>query len=280
MDEEAVFDGFGAEPQDVTEEQLRSWIISDTEDVVVFSKPGWVVCHPSKRGPFSSLVGAAREVLGLERVHLVSRLDRETSGLVILARHRAMASRLQVALSDRRVQKRYLAIVHGRMDASVEVSQAIGPDLHSEVIVKQCVDPELNGQKAQTSFRPRKIKGDFTLVEIVPHTGRKHQIRVHAQWLGHPIVGDKLYGPSPQLYLEFVTNGWTDTHAKALPMKRQALHAGDLVFETPEGDLHWSTPMHQDMVDFWDSISAEETDPPARSGSRRRRRIPEPKHDL
>ncbi len=273
-------DGFGAEPLDVTERQLRSWIIEDTDDAVVLSKPGWVVCHPSKRGPFSSLVGAAREVLGLERVHLVSRLDRETSGLVILARHRAMASRLQTALSQRRVQKRYTAIVHGRMESRVEVSQAIGPDVDSEVVVKQCVNSQVDSQKAQTSFIPLKFKGDYTLVEVVPHTGRKHQIRVHAQWLGHPISGDKLYGPDPLLYLDFVTNGWTEKHEQALPIKRQALHAGDLVFETPEGDFHWSAPLPPDMVELWESIKGDESRPPARSGSRRRRQPPEQKSDL
>lgn len=266
------FDGFGAEPSDITEAQLRSWILEDTDDVVVLNKPGWVVCHPSKRGPFSSLVGAAREILDLKTVHLVSRLDRETSGLVILARHRAMASRLQTALSERSVQKRYTAIVHGRMEAKTEVSQGIGPDTASPIIVKQCVSAGDDARKAQTSFRPLLLRDNFTLVEVVPHTGRKHQIRVHAQWLGHPIVGDKLYGEDPLLYLDFVTNGWTDRHERMLPLKRQALHAGDLVFETAAGDFHWSAPLPRDMEAFWASLTGEESLPPGQSDSKRLRR--------
>lgn len=261
---------FGKEPPKLSPAMIREWILEDTDEVIVFNKPGWVVCHPSKDGPFSSLVGAARETLGLERVHLVSRLDRETSGLVLLARHRAMASRLQVAMADRRVQKRYLTILHGRLSERLEVSQPIGPDAASEVAIKQCVAPELGAQKAQTTFIPREWRGDYTLAEAVPHTGRKHQIRVHAQWAGFPVVGDKLYGGDPSLYLEFVEAGWTERLAQALPLPRQALHAQRLVFETDLGDLSWEAPLAPDLETFWQSLAPAET--LSRSEKPRRRR--------
>lgn len=266
-----TFDPFSRTPPRLTPEMVRQWILEDSAEVIVFNKPGWVVCHPSKDGPFSSLVGAAREVLDLERVHLVSRLDRETSGLVILARHRDMARRLQVALAERRVEKRYRAIVHGRLERNLEVSQPLGPDVDSPVAIKQAVGPVSDdAQKAQTSFRPLERRGDFTLVEVVPHTGRKHQIRAHAQWAGFPIVGDKLYGPDPQLYLEFVEEGWTERHAALLPLKRQALHAQRLVFETEEGELAWEAPFPEDLRDFWEALPIEQ--PLAREDKPRRRR--------
>jgi 23S rRNA pseudouridine1911/1915/1917 synthase len=94
--------------------ELASWILHEDERLLVVNKPGDVVCHPSKHGPWSSLVGAAREHLGLDRVHLVFRLDRETSGVVVLAKDPRMASRLQTAMQDRRVGKRYLAVLTGR----------------------------------------------------------------------------------------------------------------------------------------------------------------------
>jgi 23S rRNA pseudouridine1911/1915/1917 synthase len=246
-------------------------VLVANDDVVVLNKPGWVVCHPSKDGPFSSLVGAAREVLGLERVHLVSRLDRETSGLVVLARHREMARRLQMAIAGRRVRKHYLAILEGHLPARLEVSQPIGPDESSAVAVKQAVHASNGSQKAQTTFTPQAWRGGRTLAAVVPHTGRKHQIRVHAQWAGFPVAGDKLYGPDPALYLEFIAHGWTDRHAATLPLQRQALHSARLVFELEEGDLTWEAPLADDLATFWEALPAEDL-PLAGPNPRRRRR--------
>src|SRR5580704_15287924 len=94
---------------------FRSWILHEDEHLLVVNKPGDVVCHPSKAGPWSSLVGAAREYLGLPTMHLVFRLDRETSGVVVLAKDAATASRLQVAMQKRRVGKSYLAVLTGEL---------------------------------------------------------------------------------------------------------------------------------------------------------------------
>lgn len=249
-----VTDPFGSEAPLLTESQLRSWVILENDQLLVFNKPGWVVCHPSKNGPFSSLVGAAREVFDLGKTHLVARLDRETSGLVILARNALMARTLQMALADRRVDKTYLAILEGNLTARREVSEAIGPDPDSPVHVKQMIAGRRAGQKAQTTFRPLETRGNYTLSEIIPHTGRKHQIRVHAQAIGHAIVGDKLYGPDERLYLEFAENGWTARHAALLPLKRQALHAARMTFQLDSGDLTFEAPLPEDMQAFWNGL--------------------------
>ncbi len=245
----------GAEPPLLTTEQVRSWVLHEDEALIVFNKPGWVVCHPSKRGPFSSLVGAAREVFAMDKIHLVARLDRETSGLVLLARHPRMARELQMALSDRRVSKTYLAILSGELTQRLEVSQPIGPDPDSPVAVKQQVVRRSDGQKAQTTFRPIESRNGYTLVEVTPHTGRKHQIRVHALAAGYPVAGDKLYGPDEQLYLEFIEQGWTDRHETMLPLRRQALHAARMRFELEGGDLSFTAPMPEDMQTFWDRLN-------------------------
>ena len=86
----------------VDPDQLSEWIIYEDQDLLVFDKPGWLVCHPSKNGPWSSLVGAAKEYLNVDSIHLVSRLDRETSGVVMLAKHRKAASLWQKELSRER----------------------------------------------------------------------------------------------------------------------------------------------------------------------------------
>lgn len=245
---------YGAEPPLLTPEWLRSWVLYEDADLLVFNKPGWVVCHPSKRGPFSSLVGAAREVFEMDKIHLVARLDRETSGLVLLARNPRFARLLQMALADRRVAKTYEAILVGELAERREVSEALGPDPDSPVVVKQTVVGRRAGQKAQTTFRPIETRGGHTLAEIVPHTGRKHQIRVHAQAIGHAVAGDKLYGPDEQLYLKFIEHGWTARHEALLPLRRQALHAARMTFELDSGDLTFEAPWHTDMRAFWDRL--------------------------
>src|SRR5215207_10406103 len=99
----------------IVPEEVPSWIVYEDERLLVVNKPGDLVCHPSKAGPWSSLVGALREYTNLPTVHLVFRLDRETSGVVVLAKDTAMASRLQVAMQQRKVGKSYRAVLTGHL---------------------------------------------------------------------------------------------------------------------------------------------------------------------
>ena len=219
-----------------TEEGLRSSLIFEDDHFYVFNKPGWLVCHPSKNGPWSSLVGAAKESFQAETLHLIARLDRETSGLIILAKHRASARRSQMALEHRRARKHYLAVVEGEMASPVEVNQPIARDFDSEVAVKQIVRVDRTSQSAETLFEPLHTANGHTLVRVSPHTGRKHQIRVHALWLGHRIVGDKIYGHDESLYLEFINDGWTPRLREKLAHPRHALHAFFLhLWDEPSG---------------------------------------------
>jgi 23S rRNA pseudouridine1911/1915/1917 synthase len=234
----------------ITRDALASWIVRDDAQLLVVNKPPFVVVHPSKAGPWSSLVGAAREFSGLERVHLVFRLDRETSGVVVLAKDRELASRLQVAVQERRVAKRYLAILHGEFIGEREVDVPIGPDLGSVVFAKRraAVTPE--AVPARTIFRARGSGGGFTVVEAEPITGRTHQIRAHAEWLGHRVVGDKVYGPSPTCFLEFLESGWSDSLAQRLLLDRQALHCASVTFQLADGPMAFTAPPTPDLVAF------------------------------
>lgn len=240
---------FGAAPPLIPLEALPSWIIHEDDDLLVFNKPGWVVCHPSKNGPLSSLVGASRLYTGLPSLHLVARLDRETSGIVILGKTLRLARKMQMSFEQRMVEKIYLAILHGELAGPMEVSRPLGPDTNSPVAVKQMVVRDFSGQKAQTTFLPLHRKNGYTLCQVKPHTGRKHQIRVHAQWMGFPVVGDKLYGADETLYLEFAEKGFTSRLQAALPLPRQALHAWQIHFlsETLPG---FRAPLWPDMKNF------------------------------
>lgn len=239
-------DHYGVEAGLVDLDELKGWIVFEDEDIIAVNKPGWLVCHPSKNGPLSSLVGACRELLGLERLHIINRLDRETSGLVLLAKTASAASFYQSAVERREVSKRYLAILEGEMNEEIFVDQPIGDDEESPIFVKQKVVIE-GGKPSQSIFRPLVVKNNFTLAEVELLTGRKHQIRVHAQFLGHPVVGDKIYGKNPLHYLEFIEHGWTDNLAKDLEMKRQALHAKEMVFHN---SISYKCSLASDMTDF------------------------------
>jgi len=223
----------------VSPDELDSWILHHDSDLLVVNKPGLVICHPSKHGPWSSLIGACRERFGYERLHMPSRLDRETSGVVVLVKERKLASRLQRAASHRRIQKIYVALLTGSLTSDIACDQPIGQHPSSAVLVRRGVVAD--GVQASTCFHPIESAGGYTLTEIRPRTGRLHQIRVHANWIGHPVAGDKIYGPDESLFLELLANGWTECHQKLLRIRRQALHAAEwsvdgLRFQAPLAD--------------------------------------------
>ena len=132
---------------------------------------------------------------GKQVIRRIIRLDRETSGVIVLARTDAMAGRLGKANLRRSIGKLYVALLEGEMTAPVTVNEALGPDPTANVTVKSRVvlGDTPGAQAAETKFHPLAARGGFTLVGVELLTGRKHQIRAHAEWLGHRVVGDKLY---------------------------------------------------------------------------------------
>lgn len=231
---------------------LRRWVRFEDERLLVIDKPGWLVVHPSKNGPWSSLAGAVREGLGVPTVRFVYRLDRETSGVIILAKDEATGSRLQKAVGKRLIRKVYVALLEGELDAPVTVEQALGPDPTADVTVKQrVVEPDSAGaQLATTIFHPLAACRGFTLAGVQLLTGRKHQIRAHAEWLGRRVVGDKLYGPDPTLYREFAIHGWTPRHSALLPLTRQALHCAAIDLRPSGLDYVLTAPWPEDLARF------------------------------
>lgn len=234
----------------ITPDEVPGWIVYEDERLLVINKPGDVVCHPSKAGPWSSLVGALREHTNLPMVHLVFRLDRETSGIVVLAKDSKMASRLQVAMQERKVDKAYCAVLTGTLAAPVTVDRPLGDDISSPVFMKSAVVPEGEGQRAVTHFIPQCVGGGITLARVVTETGRKHQIRAHAQWLGHSLVGDKIYGPDARLYLDFIDHGWTESLAAKLLLPRHALHCAEIDLNRTGLAHVFSVPLPDDLNAF------------------------------
>ena len=227
---------------------FRRWILHEDDQLLVMDKPALVICHPSKAGPASSLAGAARIHTGLATIHLVFRLDRETSGVLVLAKTPAMAARLQKAMERRRVGKSYLAILTGELTVPVTVDQPLGDDLGSPVFVKTAVAAD--GRPSVTRFRPLAAAGGFTLVQVALESGRKHQIRAHSRWLGLPVVGDKIYGPDDRLYLDFIDHGWTDRLAAQLLLPRHALHCAEIDLRPAGLPFVFPAPLPADLQAF------------------------------
>ncbi len=236
-------------------------MIDETEDYVVVDKPALLLTHPKKPDGTPTLWKALREVLAFEianggQVSIVNRLDRETSGLILVAKTPAAARRFGLLMQRQGFLKEYLAIVWGWplwethvVDAPLDRQGNHGP---STIWLKQAICDA--GSPARTEFQvvqrfeKRTTNGDrFAVIRARPRTGRTHQIRVHLASAGYPIVGDKIYGPAEELYLEFIRTGWTGALEEKLLMPRHALHAAKL---EADADLHWESALPPDMADF------------------------------
>jgi 23S rRNA pseudouridine1911/1915/1917 synthase len=236
-------------------------IIDETDDYIIVDKPALLLVHPTKPNGATTLWAELRQLLAFEiasggQVSIVNRLDRETSGIVLVAKTTAAAREFGLLMQSRRVNKEYQAIVWGWPEWETKTVDAPiirqGEIAMSKIYLKQTIDPR--GAEAVTDFRVVKRfqkltpNGEsFSLLKAQPLTGRTHQIRVHLASLGHPIVGDKIYGPNENLYLRFIETGWTDELAHKLLLGRHALHASRLRID--EG-RDWASPLPKDLRDW------------------------------
>jgi len=236
-------------PRPLSVEKLFD-IIYEDGGLLVINKPAGLVCHPTKTDEYSSLISRARLHLGPgSHPQLVNRLDRETSGLTLVAKDADTARELRRIWENRQVEKDYLAIVHGHVpEAHGVIDAPLGKDVQSRVVIKDCV--RADGAAARTEYwvqqrfargrEPEARSGEresaldpqpFSLVLVRPQTGRKHQIRIHLAHIGYQIVGDKLYGGDEDLYLALVENRLTPEQRRRLILPHHALHAWEVRFQ-------------------------------------------------
>ena len=228
-----------AELSNITPVELPLDIIFEDGDMIVLNKPPHMPTHPSHNHRNDTLANGLRYYFDSMDIpfifRAINRLDNNTSGIVLVAKHRLSAARLSASMVNKEIHKSYLAVVHGRLEPS-EGQICLPIRREQESIIKRIVSDD--GAYSLTNYRTIYSNEMFSLVEASPITGRTHQLRVHFAHLGHPICGDTLYGyPS-----DFID--------------RQALHAYKLSFTHPltSEKITLTAPPAKDMSELFDTV--------------------------
>ena len=206
--------------------------VFETEDFAVFEKPSGVMMHPRKRSDGYTLNDEIKSLYGKD-ANAAHRIDKSTSGLVLVGKHKQAEIDLKRIFATRQVQKSYLALVHGKIDDVIIINEKLKRDVEtSQIRLKVHVDER--GKASQTKITPLHYFADknATLVEAIPYTGRQHQIRVHLFHVKHHIVGDPIYGID-EVYAEKFLDGLMseEEQFELTKSSRLLLHAQSLTFE-------------------------------------------------
>jgi 23S rRNA pseudouridine1911/1915/1917 synthase len=245
-------------------------VLGESDDWIVVDKPAPLIVHPANGKVEPSLLGGVEILLSFEMengaaLSIITRLDRETSGVVLIAKHRDAARELCRVFERREAKKVYRAIVHGWPEAEAwrcdEPICRAGDVGESDIWLRQTVHP--SGRACMTRFeverRFERVEGKFALVRCFPESGRMHQIRVHLAHGGHPIVGDKIYSGDGSEYLSWTRTGWTPELEARLLLPRHALHAARLAVPWAGAEVAWESPLAADLQAFVDGgvVSAD-----------------------
>ena len=225
-------------------ERIALNIVYEDDDVLVINKPAGLVVHPGNGNWNGTLLNAllhhSPQLAGIPRAGIVHRLDKDTSGLLVVAKTLQAQTSLVRQIQARTVKREYLALVHGAVRSGGEVSAPVGRDPRNRT--RMAVVPK--GRAALTRYKVAKRFAGVSLLECSLDTGRTHQIRVHMQSLGHPLVGDPVYRRG---------RGGDTERAR---LERQALHAARLEFSHPVSGARrrFAAPLPEDFRALLDSL--------------------------
>jgi 23S rRNA pseudouridine1911/1915/1917 synthase len=255
-------------PQFEEPEDVPLPVIYEDEGLLVINKPPLVTVHPTARHHRNTLIKRLEAERPGQFLALIHRLDRETSGILLVARTLEAERAFKRLLEDRsheaaqgtdrskpKVQKTYLAICHG-LPASGLIDAPLEPDDKSPLRVKMRLAPAGQGLPARTGVRVLETRAGHALVACELFTGRQHQIRVHLASVGCPVVGDKLYGPDENLLARAADGKLSAEDLEQLALPRHALHAHSYAFEHPLSGraLTFEAPLPEDLRTFWDAL--------------------------
>jgi 23S rRNA pseudouridine1911/1915/1917 synthase len=244
-------------PGEIQAEAFPLDVIFENDDLMVVNKPAGMVVHPSAGHATGTLVHAAlahapqmQGVGGEQRPGVVHRLDKDTSGLILLAKNDRAHRFLQEQFRERKIEKVYLALVDGKPPTpSGRIEAPVGRDLRSRK--KMSVVPPDKGRQAISEYKQIRQFRSHTLVEVHPLTGRTHQIRLHMAFLGCPVTGDAVYG----------------NRHPTIPLGRHFLHAARLTLRLPgeDGSRSFEAPLPQELVAALEDLGDQE-EPVNKSG--------------
>jgi 23S rRNA pseudouridine1911/1915/1917 synthase len=229
-------------------------IVYEDEDILVINKPFGLVTHPGAGNWDGTLANALlyynADLSKLDRAGIVHRLDKNTSGLMVIAKNLQSQKHLVDQLQSHSVEREYSAIVYGHMISGGTVNEPIGRDPRERV--KQSV--RINGKSAITHYRIIERFANHTHVKAILETGRTHQIRVHLSHVGYPLVGDPLYGGR----VRFPKKSGNEIKQVLNAFQRQALHSKKLTLKHPTtGNLMtWKIELPDDMIGLLDALSS------------------------
>jgi 23S rRNA pseudouridine1911/1915/1917 synthase len=232
-------------------------IVLEHSSFLIVDKPaGWLV-HPTRPDGTFTLIDWLRDQYPDEFLSLVSRLDRETSGLLLVARGKENASLFGKMQQRRGIQKNYLALVHGRPPDSGLIDQPLdrlGKHQPSRIYMRQAVVP--GTYPAQTEFKTLETRshaklGVISLVQAEPKTGRLHQIRAHFEFIGFSVLNDKIYGQKDEVFLDYIDKD-TINDPK---MARHSLHSSKLNFVFGTEAIYQEIGLPEDLAEIWDACN-------------------------
>ncbi|MDR1485118.1 MAG: RluA family pseudouridine synthase [Planctomycetaceae bacterium] len=247
-------------------------ILYEDDDIVVVNKPVDMVVHPSRGHWSGTLVsalayhfdGKLSTVRGPSRPGVVHRLDRDTSGVILVAKNDFIHAKLAALFEERKIRKEYFAIVFGKTHLDRDMIDApIG--MHPKVKEKMCIAPpsDPDAKEALTFYEVIKRYDKFTSIRCLPKTGRTHQIRVHLAHTGYPILCDKMYGGRKTITIEELTGKkpvalTQENTTGTIVLNRQALHAHKLTFNHPatNKELEITAPIPKDIQDVIDCLES------------------------
>lgn len=237
-------------------------VVHEDAELYVIDKPAGLPVHPTAKFHQNTVTFILRERFGPSRPVIAHRLDRETSGLLVCAKTKAAERAVKLQFEHRTVRKEYLALVQGTpvFDEKL-VDIPLGPAIDSAVRIKMGPRYDEGGLPATTELRVLDRFETCTLIAAHPLTGRQHQIRAHLAEIGHPIIGDKIYGIDEQLFIDYAEGVLTNEDQKRLGLPRQALHAHLLELTHPvTGErLELRSELPSDIVEFLESSQPYES---------------------